>query len=415
MRWNRMLSAAATAIVLGTPLAHGAEPIKLAYLAPLSGTFALTFEEGLKQFRAAIDEVNARGGVLGGRQMVVVPYDNKGTPQETQIVLNRAIDEGSHYILATISSIAITINEALIKYNARHPDSPVLYLNYDAREPSLTEERCNFWHFRFEPHADMNISVLTDSMAADASVKKVYFLHQDYAWGQSVRRVALDMLKKKRPGIEIVGDDLIALGKVKDFTPYVAKIRASGADTVFTSNWGSDLQLLVKAAEQANLPAYFYTTHAWVVGTPSVIGAAAANRVKTLMTWHINAAPPDWEKKLLSYEQKYQTKSHLEFIPAWQTIEMFAQALEKAGADSPLKVAYALEGMHWQGPAGDSWMRKEDHQLLAPQYIATFVKAGQPGVKYDVEGTGFGWKTEMVSKAADAAPPIRCNMERPAQ
>src|SRR5712671_5762438 len=124
-----------------------ADSVKMAFIAPLSGTFALTFEEQLKQFRAAADEVNAAGGVLGGKRIEILPFDNKGTPQETLIALNRATDEGVQYVLATISSIAITISEALAKHNARHSDHPVLFLNYDARDPSLTEERCNFWHF----------------------------------------------------------------------------------------------------------------------------------------------------------------------------------------------------------------------------------------------------------------------------
>jgi branched-chain amino acid transport system substrate-binding protein len=390
-----------------------ADSIKVAFIAPLSGTFALTFEELLKQFRAAADEVNANGGVLGGKKIEIVPFDNKGTPQETLIALNRATDEGIQYVTSTISSIAITISEALAKYNARHPDRPVLFLNFDARDPSLTEERCNFWHFRFEPHADMQMGVLTDHIAAQPTIKKMYFIHQDYAWGQSIRRVTLELLKKKRPDIQIVGDDLIALGKVKDFTPYVAKIKASGADTVFTSNWSNDLILLIKAAEQSGLNAQFYTTHAWVVGTPSVIGSAAASRIKTIMTWHINDAPADWEMKLLRSEQKYQAKTHMDFLPSWQTIDMFAQALDKAGRDDPVKVAFALEGMHYKGPSGDSWMRPEDHQLMSPTYITSFVKAGQSGVKYDVEGTGFGWKTELLSKASDSVPPVKCQMERP--
>ncbi len=390
-----------------------ADSIKVAFIAPLSGTFALTFEESLKQFRAAADEINDKGGVLGGRKIEIVPFDNKGTPQETLIVLNRATDEGIQYVTSTISSIAITISEALAKYNSRHPDHPVLFLNYDARDPSLTEERCNFWHFRFEPHADMQMGVLTDYMAAQPTIRKMYFIHQDYAWGQSIRRVTLELLKTKRPDIQIVGDDLIALGKVKDFAPYVAKIKASGADTVFTSNWSMDLILLVKAADQAGLSAQFYTMHAWVVGTPSVIGSAAAGRIKTIMTWHINDAPADWEKKLLHFEEKYQPKSHLDFLPSWQTIDMFAQALDKAGKDDPVRVAFALEGMRYKGPSGESWMRPEDHQLMSPTYITSFVRAGQAGVKYDVEGTGFGWKTEMLSEARDSVPPIRCKMQRP--
>lgn len=64
-----------------------ADSIKVAFIAPLSGTFALTFEELLKQFRAAADEINASGGVLGGKKIEIVPFDNKGTPQETLIAL----------------------------------------------------------------------------------------------------------------------------------------------------------------------------------------------------------------------------------------------------------------------------------------------------------------------------------------
>jgi branched-chain amino acid transport system substrate-binding protein len=402
-------------VALGLHLgsAPAADTIKVAYIAPLSGSSALVFEELLIGFRSAVDEINGRGGVLGGKKIEIVSFDNKGTPQETQIVLSKAIDEDIHYVLTTISSIAITISEALVKYNARNPDRPVLFLNYDARDPSLTEERCNFWHFRFEPHADMQMSVLTDYMAAQPSLKKIYFIHQDYAWGQSVRRVTLEMLKQKRPDIQIVGDDLIGLLKVKDFAPYVAKIRASGADSVFTSNWGNDLTLLVKAAEQSGLTTQFYTTHAWVTGTPAVIGPVAASKIKTIMTWHINDAPADWEKKLLRYRDKYAAKTYVDFLPPWQTMDMFASALDKAGKDDPVKVAYALEGMQYLGPSGDSWMRTEDHQLMSPTYITSFVKVGQPGVRYDAEGTGFGWKTEVLSKASESVPPIRCKMERP--
>ena len=94
-------------------------------------------------------------------------------------------------------------------------------------------------------------------------------------------------------------------------------------------------------------------------------------------------------------------------------MDMFAMALDKAGKDDPIKVAYALEGMSYLGPSGESWMRAEDHQLMSPTYITSFVKAGQPGVKYDEEGTGFGWKTEVLSKASESVPRVRCKMERP--
>jgi branched-chain amino acid transport system substrate-binding protein len=104
---------------------------------------------------------------------------------------------------------------------------PVLFFDYNALDPALTESKCNFWHFRFEAHADMQVNVLTDYLARQTSVHKVYLINQDYAYGQAVRRAAKEMLAVKRPDIQIVGDDLVPLGKVKDFAPYVAKIRAS--------------------------------------------------------------------------------------------------------------------------------------------------------------------------------------------
>ena len=135
--------------------------------------------------------------------------------------------------------------------------------------------------------------------------------------------------------------------------------------------------------------------------------------MKTIMAWHINAADAEWDNRLLFYEQKYKPIAHMDLLPTWQTIEMFASAIERARSADPVKVAYALEGMEYNGPAGRSWMRAEDHQLMAPIYITGIAKAGQPGVKHDNEGTGYGWKTEVLVDAKDSVPPMKCQMERP--
>lgn len=410
-----LVRSSAMFVLLLLPLvARAGEPVRIAYLAPLSGPFALVFEESLKQFQAAADLVNGKGGVLAGRRLEIVAFDNKGTPQETLSVLKRVIDQDIRYVAATISSVALALSDAIAKHNERNPERRILFLGYDAREPSLTEAKCNFWHFRFHPHSDMQLEVLTDYIASQPAVRKVYLLNQDYAWGHSVRRAAKEMLARKRADIQIVGDDLIALGKVKDFSSYVTKIAASNADSVLTSNWGNDLSLLIRASQEFGLKAHFYTTHAWVVGTPAAIGSAGADRVKTVMAWHINAAGANWEERMLHFEQKYMAIAHMDFLPIWQTIDMFATAIEKAHSAEPLKVAYALEGMEYHGPAGYSWMRAEDHQIMAPIFITSLVKAGTPGVKHDNEKTGLGWETVLKVEAEKTVPPIRCQMQRPA-
>lgn len=402
-----------TALALSAGGVWAADPIKIAFVGGLSGPSALQGEEQLKGFFAAADLVNSQGGVLGGQKFEIVPFDNKANPQESLIVLRQAMDQDIRYVASTISSVAHAISEAVAKHNARNPDHPVVFLNFNALDPALTEAKCNFWHFRFEVNSDTQVDVLTNSMAKQRSLRKVYLINQDYAYGQSVSRTAREMLARKRPDIQLVGDDLVPLLKVKDFAPYVSKIRASGAEAVLTGNWGNDLSLLIKASKEANLPATYYTLLGALFGTPAAIGSAGADRVITVASWHLNAADPAWEQRLIQYAEKYKSTSDMAYLPPFRVLGMLATAIDKAGSQDPAKVAHMLEGAKYAGPSGDSWMRADDHQIIAPLYLMSFVKAGRANAKHDAEGTGYGWRTEELAAAQAIAPPIRCQMERP--
>jgi branched-chain amino acid transport system substrate-binding protein len=401
---------------LALPLAaFAADPIKLGFFGGLSGAQGHVGEEQLKAFKAAADIVNARGGVLGGKKIEIVAFDNKNTPQETLILLKQAIDQDIRYVMATVSSVAHALTDAVAKHNKRNPDHAILFLDYNALDPALTEEKCNFWHFRFESHSGMQVNALADYMAKRKNIRKVYLFNQDYAHGHAVAKSSRELLSAKRPDIEIVGDDLIPLSKVKDFAPYVSKIRASGADTVMTGNWGNDLSLLVKASAEAGLKAEYYTILGKLPGTWVTAGAAGAGRMKTIDAWHINAANPAWEKILMDARAKYGASSNMDYLTAYRVVEMLAAAATKSGTDDPVKVAFALEGAHYAGPTGDSWMRAEDHQIIAPTYVLSFAKQGQPGVKHDVDGTGYGWKTEALIESKDNGAEMKCRMERPSR
>jgi branched-chain amino acid transport system substrate-binding protein len=128
----------------------------------------------------------------------------------------------------------------------------------------------------------MKMEALTTWMKDQADIKKVYILGQNYAHGVQVSKYAKENLKTKRPDIQIVGDDLHPLAQVRDFSPYIAKIKASGADTVITGNWGSDLSLLIKAANDAGLNVKFLTYYAPGAGTPTAMGSASAGKVYTV-------------------------------------------------------------------------------------------------------------------------------------
>ncbi|MDA0237180.1 MAG: branched-chain amino acid ABC transporter substrate-binding protein [Proteobacteria bacterium] len=391
------------------------ETIKIGYIDPLSGPFAAVGQNGLRTLSLFVDEINEQGGVLNGSKFEIVPIDGKANPQESLIAFRQLADQKVKFMFqGNSSAVAGALSEAVAKHNERNPDSAMIYLNYAAVDPALTNDRCNFWHFRFDADAEMKMHALSDMIAADASVKKVYLLNQDYAFGHSVQKAANSMLPKKRPDIQIVGDDLHPLGKVKDFAPYIAKIRASKADSVITGNWGVDLALLVKAAKDSGLDVVFYTYYAGVVGGPTAIGEAGVDRVKMVSMWHVNVGDEKSNAIVETNRKKYsEFNDDLIFITPKYAIDLLVQSIEAVGSTDPLSVAKKLEGARYKSVTGEVWMREDNHQLIQPLYVSTFRRMGQDGVRNDMERTGIGPKTDVVVAAADTVLATTCNMVRP--
>ncbi len=334
-------------------------------------------------------------------------------------MLRAALDRRVAFIAqGNSSAVAAAIVEALNKHNERAPDARALLLNYSAVDPVLTNEKCSFWHFRFDAHADMRLAALTDVLRDDTAVRKVYLIGQDYSFGQQVLRSARASIAAKRPDIEIVGDELHPLGKVKDFLPYATKIKASGAQAVITGNWGNDLTLLVKAARDVGLEARFYTFYGNGLGAPAAIGEAGVGRVLAVAEWHPNVGTKASDRFYGEFRERFP-KPQDDYVHMRQQlmVEMLAAAIERAGSSDPLAVARALEGMkvdnRMLGGVHGGWMRAEDHQFIQPLYVSVMARAGSDGVRFDNEGSGFGFRTVRYVEPALTAQPTTCRMVRP--
>ena len=388
-----------------------AETVKIAHVDPLSGPFALVGESFAHHLAAVAAEINAKGGI----QFEIVDLDNKSSPQESVLMLKEAADRGIRYLTQGAgSNNAHALSEAVARHNERNPDKSILYLNFAAQDPALTNDKCNFWHFRFDANVDMKIEAMTNYIASRKDIKKVYLLNQDYAFGQAISRAGREMLTRKRPDIEIVGDDLHPLGKIKDFSPYIAKVKASGAQAVITGNWGPDFTLLIKSSKDSGLDVTYYTVNAHNAGAPSSIGSAGADHVTQVLTWHSNIANNKIEKFNNTYHEAYKKiKEDFYYNTAKTELEMLAKAMNETKSTDPLTIAKALEGMKYQADTGEVWMRADDHQIMQPIYLATFTKAGGKDVKYDVESTGYGWRTDARVEYKDTVLPTTCKMERP--
>jgi len=409
------LAAAAMLVSFGA----SAQNIKVAYIDPLSGPFANVGEQGLAEFRFAVDRINKAGGVLGGRKLEVIGFDNKVSPQEALNQLKRIIDQDIRFITqGNGSNVAGALIEAVNRHNERNPGKEILFLNYAAVDPAFTNDKCSFWHFRFDANADMKMESLTTYMTGQKNIKKVYLLNQDYSFGHAVKKAARELLARKRPDVQIVGDDLHPLGKVSDFAPYVAKIKASGADSVITGNWGNDMSLLVKAGRDAGLDVTWYTYYAGGLGTPTAMGEAAAGKVKIIAEYHSNVANNKAAKWDADY-RKQAPKGNPDFYFLRGKImwDMLAKAINQAKSADAKAVALALEGMKHDGELGEVEMRKSDHQLIQPLYVLTLVKSAAKGgpkeAKIDMEGSGLAPITDARLEAYTSAQPTSCQMKRP--
>ncbi|MCW8951431.1 MAG: branched-chain amino acid ABC transporter substrate-binding protein, partial [Rhodospirillales bacterium] len=285
-----------------------AETIKLALIEGLSGPFAANGQAALREYEFAADYfINSKGGVNGGTKVEFLGLDNKTSPKESLIQLKNAIGQGARFVFQGNSSgVAHAIVDGVNKHNERNPDEKVLYINYAAVDPALTNDSCSFWHFRFDPNADQKMFAITEVIAKRADIKKIYLIGQDYSFGKAVAAAARLYLSQKRPDIEIVGDELHPIGKVKDFTPYVTKIKASGADAVITGNWGSDMVNLARASVDVGVTADFFTYYAAGTGITAAIGEAGKNRIRVVSEDHRN--PPGssaWIDYMKAFKAKY--------------------------------------------------------------------------------------------------------------
>ena len=419
---RKLFKRTAAALGLGLSLLAQAQPVsqppvRIALIESLSGAFANTGEAVFRNLVWATERVNARGGVKladGTHNLVVERYDNKGQNEESLAALRSAIDDGVTVIAqGNSSSVAAALIDAINKHNEREPSRRVLFLNYSAVDPILTNEKCSYWHFRFDAHADMRMAALMDVFKDDKAIKKVYLIGQDYSFGQAVLREGRKQIAAQRPDVQIVGDELHPIGRVKDFIPYAVKIKSSGAQAVVTGNWGNDLTLLVKAAREVGFDGSFYTFYGNALGAPAALGDAGVGKVVAVADWLPNVPGAQSEAFYQSFRARFpRPQDDYVHMRMQLMVEALAQSVERAGSTDVVAVARQMEKASVQLAGQGGTMRAADHQFQQALAVGVMDKKGTPGVKFDVEGSGYGFRVVRQITPAKAQQPHRCTMQR---
>ena len=403
----KTIAAALLAALTVSMPARADETVRLAYIDPLSGSLAATGQLGEQHFRFAIDRVNARQGAGAGRKLELVPMDNEVSPDKSLTLLRKAIDDGIHYITqGNGSSVAFALSDAIAKANRREPGKAVMFLNYAAVDPGLTNEKCTWWHFRFDADVDMKMRALSEYLVAQPTVKKVYIFNPDYSFGQSVEKAAKEMLANRRPDLQTVGVERVPLGKVKDFTPYIQKMQAAGADAVVTGLWGADLSLFAKAAADSGFKGTFFT---YYLGSSEVIAGVGTGGkgYAQISEYHANVGNKELEEMAAAFEAKYSQKFFY-----WRVVtlvEMWAAAMKQADSSDPAKVGQVLATMKWKGPLGEVTMREDNHQLLQPMFLSVL----EPAMPFTFPENKLGFKTVSRIEAEGQRLPTTCKFASP--
>jgi len=413
-RWRSLaaLAAALFALTVSAPASRAADDtIKIGYVDPFSGPFAQSGDQFLQVFHYIVDYVNAHQPPMG-KKFEIVTFDDKLQPAEALIALKSVTDQNIPFVMHCVgSNVGAAMIDGVAKNNERNPDHRVIYLNCGALATELTNEQCSFWQFRFAGSVEQRAYARIKTLPAD--VKKVYLINQDYLFGHSIEHDTKRFLQELRPDIQIVADEFVPLGQVKDFSPYVTKIKQSGAQSVITGNYGPDLNLLMKAAVDAGLDVRFDTYLAYLTGAVTAIGATGADRMTVVMEYNENMPVDAHNAAAEQFDLGFRKDHKFDFVAApWLVMfQMLSRAITEANSTDPLKVALKLEGMQQKDLLGNTeTMRKDDHQLILPYYEGLLTK----GVKYDTEGTGLGFKTIASIPAEQETMPTTCKMKRPA-
>ena len=388
---------------------------KLAFIDPLSGSFANVGEFMLAHVQFSVNDINANGGVLNGTKLELLQYDNKLSPQESLSALQSAIDNGAQVIVTggSGSSVVSALVQAVAKWNQRNPGKELIVFNHSSIDPDLTGKNCNFWHFQTDPNAAMKMTAIAKYIQGKQEIRKMYLLNPDYTFGRQWAAYGRQMVGAARPDVEFVGEAYNPIGTVKNFSPYLAKIKQSGADSVISGNWGTDMSLMLKAGGDAGYNLRYFNNSAGAVpGIVTAVSQAKIGELTWVAEWHQGQADVP-KVDALAKAFKAKTSRNLVAPRIDMVPRLVAAAITKAKSLDSLKVAHALEDLSYDSVVGPVRMRAEDHQLLVRQVVNMIAPVDGKLVKTGSEGTQYGFRTDAIYAGNELALPSECRMVRP--
>lgn len=407
-----VLTTAVAVTFAAAPNAY-AEPLKMAVIEALSGPAAQTGLKYAEGIQYGVDRLNRAGG-FNGAPIELLRYDNQAAPIVASEKLREAIAAGVRVVMqASSSAVAAQLSDDIRKYNQRNPGKELIFLNVGSEAHELTAAKCHFWFFRMGSHPYVRMNALVPVMKESGVLgKSAYLINQNYSYGHDGQKAQEQALKKV--GVAVAGSVLHDVNKLQDFSPYIARVKAAGADAVLSMNWGNDAILLLKAAGDAGLKVQFGTTE---INTPGTLASAGKAVVGSYLAsiFNIEAAGKAGDAFAEDYKSKMgDYPTFIQPTPVYSLLmlgEVLKTLSTPGGAVDAKKIALGFETATYETPMGRWGMRKDDHQSIMPIAISVV----SPDAKYKMDGTEMGFKPVAVVPGPQAAMPVdaACKMDRP--
>jgi len=351
---------------LGSTAAAAEETIKIGMLGAYSGPIAALSKRYLEAVQFAVDEKNAKGGLLG-KKIEIITEDhgyrlNAATRKAKKLIIEDKInflgtDFGSH--------ISIAMNKMSKAYKT-------IYINPGGLSDHIQGKEFSRYAFRLCYNTHALASALAKYLATKP-YRRFYSINPDIIFGHDFARAIKEQLKIHLPDAKIVGEVYHPM-RTKEFAPYITKVIDSKPDAIITASFSGDGYHLIKAAREQGLKAPFP-----IVTYSAFIDLGTVPRLKDdalglhgAADYLLGVDTPENRKMIARWHEKHKGDDYRGWWPAigrfiicWN---MTFAAVEKAGSLDPEKIIEAFEGFWYKSVAGWWVMRKCDHQAIMPMF-----------------------------------------------
>jgi branched-chain amino acid transport system substrate-binding protein len=378
MNWSQrgivLLAAGAAALMVGP--AHAQKPIRIGYPVILSGPGALIGEPSLKGAQMFVEEINAKGGVLG-RKIELVIRDTKGNADEAvRVARDLILRENVDFLFGTLTSAEGPAVSPIAKENK------IVFVVPVVKTDQLTApQNLHPYVFRTTTNTTIEGRTAAEIMAKWSNIKRVGTMSPDYAFGQDVTRAFVTHLKKVRPDIEIVDQQWPKLGET-DYSPFINAQMAKKPDAVFSSLWGGHF---VTFAKQAKALRYFESFG------HNFLGAGEAGAIETAKAMGDDYPFGVWANSYDAFNWADGPPAHQDYIArlraftkeehpsSWPItgyigMQILTAAIAKAGNTDSDKVSAAMRDITVDTPIGKQTIRAKDHQANRAQFWGKMTK-----------------------------------------